>query len=59
LCLPGPNVHKDFSVTSASQSAEAYVPDPRNHAVLVYVNGKFEPRSEATLSIFDSWIRRA
>lgn len=38
----------------ASESAQGYVQDPRNDAVLVYVNGAFVPRNEATVSIFDS-----
>lgn len=29
-------------------------PDPRNEAVLVYVDGEFLPRAEATVSVFDS-----
>ena len=38
----------------ASESAQGYVQDPRNDAVLVYVNGAFVPRQEARVSIFDS-----
>ncbi len=38
----------------ASESAQGYVQDPRNDAVLVYVNGAFVPRKEATVSVFDS-----
>ena len=30
------------------------VPDERNESVLIYVNGEFVPRSEATVSVFDS-----
>jgi branched-chain amino acid aminotransferase len=30
------------------------VPDPRNADVVVYVNGRFLPRSEAKVSVFDS-----
>lgn len=37
-----------------SESAQGYVQDARNDAVLVYVNGDFVPRSEARVSIFDS-----
>ncbi|MBM3555485.1 MAG: aminotransferase class IV [Alphaproteobacteria bacterium] len=40
--------------TISAQSAQAYLPDPRNEAVLVYVNGEFVPRAEARVSIFDS-----
>ena len=36
------------------ESAQGYLADPRNDAVLVYVNGAFVPRHEATISIFDS-----
>ena len=39
---------------SSSASAQSYVPDPRNDAVLVYVNGEFVPRNEAKVSIFDA-----
>jgi branched-chain amino acid aminotransferase len=41
-------------MNSTSQSAQGYVADPRNDAVLVYVNGDFVPRNEAKVSIFDS-----
>lgn len=40
--------------SSASQSAQGYLEDPRNESVLVYVNGDFVPRREARVSIFDS-----
>ena len=39
---------------SQGESAQGYLPDPRNDAVLVYVNGDFVPRAEARVSIFDS-----
>ena len=35
-------------------SAQGYVGDPRNDAVLVYVNGNFVPRDAASVSVFDS-----
>ena len=35
-------------------SAQAYVTDPRNEKVLVYVNGALVPRNEARVSVFDS-----
>lgn len=35
-------------------SSQAYTPDPRNDAVLVYVNGEFFPRSQASVSVFDA-----
>lgn len=38
----------------ASASAQAYQDDPRNDAVLVYVNGDFVPRHEAKVSVFDA-----
>ena len=31
-----------------------YEDDPRNETVLISVNGKLFPRSEATVSVFDS-----
>src|ERR1700741_2342297 len=40
--------------TTEAASAQAYLPDTRNDAVLVYVNGAFVPRNEARVSIFDS-----
>ena len=36
------------------ESAQGYLADPRNDAVLVYLNGDFVPRDEARVSIFDS-----
>ena len=39
---------------SQGESAQGYLADPRNDAVLVYVNGEFVPRGEARISIFDS-----
>lgn len=38
----------------SSQSAQGYVEDPRNDSVLVYINGAFVPRNQASISIFDS-----
>jgi len=35
-------------------SSQAYTPDDRNDAVLVYVNGSFVPRHQATVSVFDA-----
>jgi len=35
-------------------SSQAYQPDDRNDAVLVYLNGDFVPRDQARVSIFDS-----
>ena len=37
-----------------SNSAQSYLPDPRNEGVLVYVNGAMVPRAAATVSVFDS-----
>jgi branched-chain amino acid aminotransferase len=37
-----------------SNSAQRYRPDPRNEEVLVYVNGAFVPKAQATVSVFDS-----
>lgn len=39
---------------TSTESAQGYVADPRNDAVLVYVNGEFFPRGEARVSVFDS-----
>jgi branched-chain amino acid aminotransferase len=41
-------------MTTHSVSAQAYLDDPRNDNVLVYVNGEFVPRNEARVSVFDS-----
>lgn len=42
-------------IQSPSQSsAQGYMDDPRNERVLVYVNGNFVPRDQATVSIFDA-----
>jgi branched-chain amino acid aminotransferase len=38
----------------ATESSQGYLQDPRNDAVLVYVNGEFFPRDEARVSVFDS-----
>jgi branched-chain amino acid aminotransferase len=35
-------------------SAQGYLDDPRNEQVWVYVNGRFVPRAEAVVSVFDS-----
>jgi branched-chain amino acid aminotransferase len=37
-----------------SNSAQSYLPDPRNEGVLVYVNGAMVPRHQASVSVFDS-----
>lgn len=39
---------------TSSESAQGYVPDPRNEQVLVYVNGRFVPKAEAVVSVFDA-----
>jgi branched-chain amino acid aminotransferase len=42
-------------VGSTSQSsAQGYVDDPRNEHVLVYINGSFVPRDQASVSVFDA-----
>lgn len=33
------------------------LPDPRNADILVYINGELKPRSEATVSVFDSVVQ--
>ncbi len=40
--------------TLSNTSSQAYTPDARNDEVLVYLNGRFVPRNEATVSIFDA-----
>ncbi|MBN3189402.1 aminotransferase class IV [Pectobacterium brasiliense] len=40
--------------TLSSQSSQAYLQDPRNNDVQVYVNGEFVHRDNAVVSIFDS-----
>ena len=39
---------------ASRSSAQGYVDDPRNENVLVYVNGSFVPRDEASVSVFDA-----
>lgn len=39
---------------SSNDSAQGYVSDPRNDSVQVYVNGRFVPRAEAVVSVFDA-----
>ena len=38
--------------TLSGESAQGYLPDPRNEQVLVYVNGEFLPRHQARISVF-------
>lgn len=40
--------------TPSTESAQGYVADARNENVLVYVNGRFVPKAEATVSVFDA-----
>ena len=40
--------------TSSGAGAQSTEPDARNVEALVYVNGKFVPRAEATVSVFDA-----
>ncbi len=40
--------------SSNQSSAQGYVDDPRNTGVLVYVNGAFVPRDQASVSVFDA-----
>jgi branched-chain amino acid aminotransferase group I len=39
------------------QETEVQQPDPRNRDILVHVNGKLLPRSEARVSVFDSVVQ--
>lgn len=41
-------------MNATSESAQGYLPDPRNEDVFVYVNGEFFRRQEARVSVFDS-----
>src|ERR1700675_3325499 len=45
-------------MTQANQdpatSAQGYLDDPRNENVVVYVNGEFVPRNDASVSVFDA-----
>ena len=40
--------------TSSGAGAQSTEPDARNLEALVYVNGRFVPRAEATVSVFDA-----
>jgi branched-chain amino acid aminotransferase len=40
--------------TPSTASAQGYVDDPRNERVLVYVNGRYVPKAEAVVSVFDA-----
>jgi branched-chain amino acid aminotransferase len=43
-----------MSATGAGRGSQAFVPDPRNEALRVWVNGRLVPRGEATVSVFDA-----
>ncbi|QHI99641.1 aminotransferase class IV [Xylophilus rhododendri] len=43
-----------LSPQASKTSSQAYAPDERNDAVLVYVDGEFFPRSQAKVSVFDA-----
>jgi branched-chain amino acid aminotransferase len=43
-----------LTLANSEHSAQAYMADPRNEAVLVYLNGDMVHRAAATVSIFDS-----
>uniref|UniRef100_UPI0039A3F8FA Aminotransferase, class 4 n=1 Tax=Variovorax paradoxus B4 TaxID=1246301 RepID=UPI0039A3F8FA len=45
-------MHADSAPSTTS--SQAYAPDARNDAVLVYVNGQFVPRHQAVVSVFDA-----
>uniref|UniRef100_C5CS66 branched-chain-amino-acid transaminase n=1 Tax=Variovorax paradoxus (strain S110) TaxID=543728 RepID=C5CS66_VARPS len=45
-------MHADSAPSKTS--SQAYAPDARNDAVLVYVNGQFVPRHQAVVSVFDA-----
>ena len=37
-----------------AHGTQDYADDPRNDAVLVYVNGELKPREQAVVSVFDA-----
>ena len=39
---------------NAGRGSQAFTPDPRNEALLVWVNGRLVPRAEAVVSVFDA-----
>ena len=41
-------------MSKEAKGTHDYLEDPRNSEVLVYVNGKFFPRQDAKISVFDS-----
>ncbi|WP_353979998.1 aminotransferase class IV [Salinicola endophyticus] len=41
-------------MTHTTGSSQSYVADTRNEEVIVYVDGEFKPKHQATVSIFDS-----
>lgn len=43
-----------LSPQASTTSSQAYQADARNERVLVYVNGRFVPRQEAVVSVFDA-----
>lgn len=43
-----------MTMTRSTTSSQGYIADQRNDTVLVYVNGEFVPKHQATVSIFDS-----
>ena len=42
------------TIAASDTSAQGYVTDPRNEAVLVYVNGQYVPKAQAVVSVFDA-----
>ena len=43
-----------MSNAPAGRGSQAFAPDPRNDALLVWVNGRLVPRAEAVVSVFDA-----
>jgi branched-chain amino acid aminotransferase len=43
-----------MSAAGAGRGSQAFVPDPRNEALRVWVNGRLVPRGEAMVSVFDA-----
>jgi branched-chain amino acid aminotransferase len=43
-----------MSTVPAGRGSQSFAPDPRNEALLVWVNGRLVPRAEALVSVFDA-----
>jgi len=43
-----------MSAPPVARGSQTFAPDPRNEALLVWVNGRLVPRAEAVVSVFDA-----